>query len=156
MNIYNLVGCLPRNKPNATRKLSNINTIVIHHTAGSPHQSPQQIAEYHTQHNKWRSIGYHCLIDYKGNIFKTLNDSSVGIHALNYNTISLGISVIGNYRTIEPSSLAIEALNHMVKTFLLAYPNIKYVVGHRDRRATECPGEALYKYIKKQGWYNNE
>ncbi|MGH9181458.1 MAG: N-acetylmuramoyl-L-alanine amidase, partial [Acidimicrobiales bacterium] len=86
----------------------------------------------------------------------------VGAHAEGANTGSVGIALLGDFTTIAPSTAAVSSLQAMLawaadrhgidplvsspyvrvgESSPVTFPNI---AGHRDARATECPGDILY------------
>ncbi|MDP9402318.1 MAG: peptidoglycan recognition protein [Actinomycetota bacterium] len=88
----------------------------------------------------------------------------VGAHAEGANTGSVGIALLGDFIAASPTPAAFEALESMLawqvdrhyidptgsapytKTdgSVVTFPNI---AGHRDTRATDCPGDSLYSRL---------
>ncbi|MCD5382602.1 N-acetylmuramoyl-L-alanine amidase [Candidatus Gracilibacteria bacterium] len=146
----------------------DIKKIIIHHTAESyksqflpGKQKMRGIYRYHTLTKRWGDIGYHYIIDQKGNIYegKSGGDYVVGAHAKCYNIGSLGISMMGNFQNQKPTLAQLRSLSK-----LIAYLGAKYnldvtkssyfhgvysqnILGHRDVGKTACPGDNLYKKI---------
>ncbi|MDR1823917.1 MAG: FG-GAP-like repeat-containing protein [Bifidobacteriaceae bacterium] len=148
---------------------------IIHHTAGSNSYSQSQvpavikgIQNYHMDSNKWDDIGYNFLVDKYGGIWEgreggiTLN--VVGAHAFEFNTGSVGISMLGNFETVEPTAEALTSVKKLLQWRLplggvnllngtTVYPKdekkqTKAVVsGHRDVNSTSCPGKYLYRRL---------
>jgi hypothetical protein len=136
---------------------------VIHHTVTSNNpQDPAYIVraiyQYHAISKGWGDIGYNFLIDRQGNIYegRTGGDGVVGIHAGDYNYGSIGIALLGDYRTVDMTPAMKEALvslmaweadrfgiNPVKSSYFVhrAFPNI---VGHRDLWTTICPGDRVY------------
>ena len=133
--------------------------IVIHHTA-SENGSVESIHETHLKKkdangNAWLGIGYHFVI---GN-GKGMTDGEVeatfrwkqqiqGAHAGSadpvYNQRGIGICLIGNFENHPPSSQQLSALKGLVKTLKANYRiSASNIIGHRDVRATECPGKLM-------------
>jgi hypothetical protein len=139
---------------------------VIHHTVTPNHpQDPAYIVravyQYHAVSRGWGDIGYNFLIDEQGNIYEGRKggDGSVGIHAGDYNYGSIGIALLGDYRTVEMTPAMKEALvalmaweadrlgiNSTQSSFFVHrdFPN---VVGHRDLWSTVCPGDKVYQTL---------
>ncbi|HPN67157.1 MAG TPA: N-acetylmuramoyl-L-alanine amidase [bacterium] len=147
----------------------NIQQIVIHHTAGNdnspldPAAVIRGIYYYHTVTNGWGDIGYNYIIDQYGNVYEGRKGGLgvVGAHAYGFNSGSVGISVLGNYETVEPSSNSIDGLINTIAyvsfqtgldlTKQAEINGKKYntIVGHRDVQATACPGENFYQLLSQ-------
>lgn len=148
--------------------------VVIHHTAGTNYADPSTnnwpasvlgIWRYHAMTLGWCDIGYHYLIDpngviYEGRYTGVRDDGNVidGAHALGHNRATIGISLMGNFETAEPSTSAIQALDNLLGWIgtskniafnteqYYSYKNkmLNTIVGHRDVGSTACPGNFLY------------
>lgn len=131
--------------------------IVIHHTA-SEKGSVESIHEEHLQKkdangNAWLGIGYHFLIGNgngmpDGEVESTFRwkQQLQGAHAGSsdpvYNQQGIGICLVGNFEKHAPSTRQLTALKKLVRTLKGDYRVVsKNVIGHRDVRATECPGK---------------
>jgi hypothetical protein len=131
--------------------------IVIHHTA-SEKGSVESIHEEHLKKkdangNAWLGIGYHFLIGNgngmpDGEIESTFRwrQQLQGAHAGSsdpvYNQQGIGICLVGNFEKHAPSARQMTALKKLVRTMKGEYRVAsKNVIGHRDVRATECPGK---------------
>ncbi|HUS70763.1 MAG TPA: N-acetylmuramoyl-L-alanine amidase [Anaerolineae bacterium] len=136
---------------------------VIHHTVTSNNpQDPAYIVraiyQYHAISKGWGDIGYNFLIDRQGNIYEGRNggDGVVGIHAGDYNYGSIGIALLGDYRTVDMTPAMKEALVSLmaweadrfginpVKSSYFVYRAFPNMVGHRDLWTTICPGDRVY------------
>lgn len=148
--------------------------VVIHHTAGTNYADPSTnnwpasvlgIWRFHAMTLGWCDIGYHYLIDpngviYEGRYTGVRDDGTVadGAHALGHNRATIGISLMGNFESTEPSANAIRALDNLLGWIgssknipfnteqYYAYKNkmLNTIVGHRDVGSTACPGNVLY------------
>ncbi|XP_029427105.1 peptidoglycan recognition protein 1 [Rhinatrema bivittatum] len=131
--------------------------IIIHHTEGSACSSVsscttqmKSIQNYHMNSNGWCDIGYNFLVGGDGSIFEGRGWSSVGAHAPNYNSNSIGISFIGSFTSSAPTTAAQNAVKSLIScavsrgTVRSAYT----LKGHRNVTATDCPGNTLYNIIK--------
>lgn len=145
---------------------------VVHHTAGSNSYSKAEVPAviraiyaYHTKALHWRDIGYNVVVDKWGRAWEGrwggLARNVVGAHALNNNSTTFGISVLGNFESAATSSAVVEtiarviawkfSLNHVVPTGTRTFTTntgkkvVKpKIVGHRDVGQTACPGRTLY------------
>ena len=145
-----------------------IHGMFVHHTAGTNSYARsdvpaiiRSIYAYHVNGRGWRDIGYNFLIDHFGRIwegrFGGMTKAVVGAHTANYNGNSFGASVLGTYTTHAPESAMLSAYQRLIAwkfaihgvkpTVKFAYPGqrtLPTISGHRDTKATECPGARLY------------
>lgn len=127
--------------------------IVIHHSAtrDTGTKSWDAIRRWHTgkiagSPHKWRDIGYHFGVELIGKKVKILQGRPIhiqGAHAKNFNKVSVGICIVGNYDKIKPSKAHIEQALILTK-WLMTYFNIPYqkVIGHRE----------VYKILKQKDY----
>ncbi|WP_196716775.1 N-acetylmuramoyl-L-alanine amidase [Actinomyces trachealis] len=160
--------------------------VVVHHTAGSNNYTADQSASivrgiyyYHSQTLGWGDIGYNILVDKYGQVFEGRHGTlaaapgkmAVGGHARGVNTGSIGISMMGDYSSVEPTSIQLEKVGQVAGWFLnragisdanatapLAIRaterywagqsvDLPVIIGHRDVGYTACPGERGYSKL---------
>lgn len=168
-----------------TPEYAKFEAVVIHHTAGSNSYTQAQVPSviqgiyrYHARTLGWGDIGYNVLIDKFGGRWEgragTLTSSAsqmvIGGHAYPRNTNTLGVSVMGDYTQVQPTTNVINALVDVTAwRFILAKVNpttaspltipaetstrknqigkpMPRIVGHKDVGATACPG-SIYNYL---------
>ncbi|XP_067891832.1 peptidoglycan recognition protein 1-like [Heterodontus francisci] len=145
----------------ASRCTQNLSTsltyAVIHHTDGNRcfnmaacKKQLQNIQHYHMVTRGWCDIGYNFLIGEDGNIYEGRGWTKMGAHTRGYNHVSLGISIMGNFTSVAPNSHALNAAQSLIQcSASRGYLSSRYILkGHRQLRATECPGNKLYEIIK--------
>ena len=121
--------------------------IVIHHTASTRDMTVQEIHQLHlNQGENWKGIGYHFYIDKQGIIWRGRPEEMSGSHALDYNFVSLGICLSGNFEIEKPTDNQLKSLSELLQHLKQKYGNVQ-VVGHRDLNATACPGKNLYSKL---------
>ena len=169
-------------------KFAPLTKLFVHHTVTAPSDADpdpastvRAIYAYHVQGNGWDDIGYNFLVDSQGRIYEgryaraytagevpTGEDGMgygvIGAHVSGFNAGSMGVSVIGDYTNVQPSSKAMTAVQNLLAwkadrhdinptasdTFTPAdgaprtFPN---VAGHRDAGSTACPGNSLYPML---------
>ncbi|HEX5613551.1 MAG TPA: N-acetylmuramoyl-L-alanine amidase [Acidimicrobiia bacterium] len=158
-----------------------VEKLVVHHTVtpNNPSDPAAIMRNLYTYalNSGYIDLPYHWLIDHRGRIFegRWATDYPPGAphtgekdgrnvrggHALNHNTRTIGIALMGTYTTIMPPQAMIDALVTLLtwkcarwgidprgsSTYYNAAgqwvspPNI---CGHRDTKATACPGGPLY------------
>lgn len=117
--------------------------IVVHHTASTAKETVEQIHNFHINNNGWAGIGYHFYIRKDGTIYKGRPEKYSGAHCENYNSVSLGICLEGNFEIEQPTEKQLTSLSELIQYLKKKYGNVQ-VVGHRDLNATACPGKNLY------------
>ncbi len=144
--------------------------VFVHHTVNAndytPRESPaivRAIYAYHTQGQHWCDIGYNALVDRFGNIYEGrrggLRKPVRGAHAGDYNTGTVGVSLIGNFEVARPSARMKNALVRFIGWRLgTSYQPVRGMVrvngarfdrisGHRDAMPTACPGRYVYAQL---------
>lgn len=125
---------------------SRTDFIIIHHTGGPDNapgprdMSAQQIHTLHLQKPGWLGIGYNYIIRPNGVIERGRPDNAAGAHTENFNSVSIGICVCGDFRYYPPAPQQLNSLEWLIRDIWRRYGRQIPVVGHRDRQATECPG----------------
>ena len=161
--------------------------VVVHHTAGTNNYTCDQSAgivkgiyNFHANSLGWSDIGYNFLVDKCGRAFEgrwgTLaspkGQMAIGGHSRGFNTGTMGISMIGDYTSVAPSSATLTTVGRLSAWQLaragvapdssgvfVSKGNKKYpagtrvtlprISGHRDNGYTECPGAAAYPLLPK-------
>ena len=133
----------------------DFNMIVIHHSGLGGRKDPKDIQNFHMDKGEdpFDDIAYQYLILPNGSIVEGRYLSHEGASNAAVNTGKIGILVTGNF---EPSLLHHEdtlsaAQSNSTKTLAnelkAQFPKIKRLVGHRDLKNTECPGDDLYSQV---------
>lgn len=156
----------------------------VHHTAGSNNYTEAQAAgivrgiyHYHAVTRGWGDVGYNALVDKFGNIYEGraggLDKNVQGAHAGGFNTDTWGISIMGNYTSINPTEASIKSVANMLGWRMAvadADPtgsikltssgssskfsrgttvSLPAVFAHRDVGTTTCPGDAGYAQMER-------
>ncbi|WP_141538692.1 N-acetylmuramoyl-L-alanine amidase [Isoptericola jiangsuensis] len=145
----------------------SIRAATIHHTAGTNSYSAAQVPgiirgiyAYHANTRDWGDIGYNFLVDKYGRAWEGraggILNQTIGGHARGFNTNTTGVSVLGNYDVVQPSTASVTAVVKLVawKLALHGVPatgsttiegvRLPRILGHRDVASTACPGRYLY------------
>lgn len=163
--------------------------LIVHHTAGmnndpNPAATIRAIYYDHAVLRGFGDIDYNFLIDAQGRIYEgrrawtytpatnpTGEDLAGmvvrGAHARNFNDATMGVSLLGNFTSVQPTTAARNALvnllawkaeRHGINPLgASTYVNpsngtTKYlynISGHRNVNATACPGQAFYDTFPK-------
>ncbi|KGI39509.1 peptidoglycan recognition protein family protein [Clostridium tetani] len=116
---------------------NNPRKIILHHAAATS-CSIEDIHTWHL-HNGWSGCGYHYFIRKNGSIYKGRSENSLGAHCINYNSISIGICVEGNYMVEHMPLAQKNSLIELIK-YLCSKYGIKEIYGHGELNSTNCPG----------------
>jgi len=127
--------------------------IVIHHS-DTPNGSAAKFDAAHKAKG-WDELGYHFVI---GNGTET-GDGQVeigprwpkqkwGAHAKTpdnkFNDYGIGICLVGNFQDTRPTQAQMQSLAKLTAYLMKTYKiSPDRVIGHRDTKATECPGRNL-------------
>ncbi|MFD6398804.1 N-acetylmuramoyl-L-alanine amidase [Nocardia sp. NPDC060249] len=159
--------------------------ITVHHTAGRNDYSRSESAgivraiyAYHAETLGWCDVGYNALVDQYGQIFEGryggLDRAVQGAHAGGFNENTVGVALMGNYETEEPSNESINAIGKFIgwraklaginpKGMTTMYSegteftpyaydeavDLPVVFAHRDVGNTDCPGDAAYDLMDR-------
>lgn len=158
-----------------------IKQVHVHHTASANTYSRADVPailrgmyRYHTQTLGWFDIGYNFLVDRFGRSWIGRSGGARkrvrGAHTLGFNHNSVGIAVIGNYESRNPTTYAVTAIVRLAawkldldgqhatgRTWMYSKGSDKYpagrrvalyrIDGHRDTNDTACPGARLYRLL---------
>lgn len=147
-----------------------VRLIVIHHTADAVTgdsrpgvERMRALFKYHAISKGWGDIGYHYVIDEKGQIYqgRAGGEYVIGGHAYCNNIGSIGIALMGNFETEQPTQSQMQSLQWLLDTVSKEYDidltrnvlfhgkSINPIVGHRDLLSTSCPGYYLYNTLNQ-------
>ena len=122
--------------------MRQINRIIVHHSAGNPYDTVEQIREMHIKQRGRSDIGYHYIIRQgKGNPV-TLEPGrppeKIGAHSQGENADSIAVCVFGNWaeNTLPAIMIRSSLLTTLVSLCKKYKLTTKDIFGHR-----ECPGE---------------
>jgi N-acetyl-anhydromuramyl-L-alanine amidase AmpD len=150
--VQNMVDKLPRHgsKKYGSRPLSDIKTLVIHHSAVPASVGPKRIADYHVKSLDWPGIGYHFLVAADGVIYQGNEIKTVSFHAAKVNPRGLGICFLGSFQNSVPPAPQLQAGAHLV-AWLLQYLDLdlEVVKGHQEYMQTACPGN---QWLRDKKW----
>lgn len=152
---------MPFKKSNGKMDKRVMDTVVIHHDAEFRPDVYPSLPRYINEANfhiskGYGHISYHYIIDNVGEIFYCLDETEVAYHCGNYaiNLKSLAIKLDGNMEEQKPTKQQIKSLQKLLVWLTTQRPDIPKILrnsikGHRDIKATACPGKNLYPLIHK-------
>ncbi|MDO4540268.1 MAG: peptidoglycan recognition family protein [Syntrophomonadaceae bacterium] len=125
--------------------MSNKTEIILHHSAtadGAVLKDFDAIRKYHIEHNGWRDIGYHYVVELVEGQFKVLHgrsESDEGAHCMDHNKKSIGICCVGNFELTQPPEGLYYVVAELCRDIMSRHP-IERICAHKDFSATACPG----------------
>jgi len=149
---------------------STVQAAFVHHTADRNDYTRAQVPAmirsmyaYHVKSRGWCDLGYNFLVDKFGRAWEGRYGGKqlpvLGAHTGGFNSNSFGVSLIGNYETTAPSAQILEMTARIIAwkldanyrsplgTVVLAGTKLNTVSGHRDTKATACPGDNVYSKL---------
>ncbi|KAL4711796.1 hypothetical protein ACJJTC_005965 [Scirpophaga incertulas] len=138
--------------------------VVIHHSYTPPacrtgcecKEAMRQMQNFHMDDRGWWDIGYNFGVGSDGVAYEGRGWTTLGAHALHFNSVSIGICLIGDWRYEVPPADQIKTAQALIASGVeQGFIQSDYkLVGHRQVRDTECPGDALFNEIKKWKHYS--
>lgn len=140
-----------------TKDRSKTDFIAIHCSATSEKQNfgAADIDKWHRSKG-WACIGYHYVIKRDGTLEVGRKESQVGAHVADWNSVSLGICLIGGIDADDPTKAEDNytdaqwvTLKKLLKDLKTRYPKAK-IQGHRDfpKVAKACPCFDVATWLK--------
>lgn len=128
--------------------------VMVHHTAGQDDPGRCDAALYRAQHmaKGWLDIGYHFVVEkvsgqkgaYSVIVGRPLFMDGAHAGSTEWNTKSIGVALVGNFSEFPPTMEQQETAARLVRGLCEAMDipvDREHIVGHREQRATECPGK---------------
>ncbi|XP_033158543.1 peptidoglycan-recognition protein SB1 [Drosophila mauritiana] len=135
-----------------------VDYVIIHHSdnpngCSTSEQCKRMIKNIQSDHKGRRNfsdIGYNFIVAGDGKVYEGRGFGLQGSHAPNYNRKSIGIVFIGNFERSAPSAQMLQNAKDLIELAKQrGYLKDNYTLfGHRQTKATSCPGDALYNEIK--------
>jgi N-acetylmuramoyl-L-alanine amidase len=121
--------------------LKDLTTVIIHHSGGPRAQTFEAIQRHHIVSNGWQACGYHVVIDERGEIYRGRQLPKQGAHCPGMNHLALGICLVGDNTKTDHRWLPVQvsALRRYLHALDVVVPGLQ-LIGHRDAKATACPG----------------
>jgi hypothetical protein len=150
MKIIDVRSKLPVKGSNGTQ---NPTMIVVHHSAVTRperYNSLELYKKFAQDHinRGWKRMSYHYVIDNVGDVYRCNDDHQILYHAghLPTNKKSIAIMFDGNMEIQDLTDKQKKSYWELIE-YIKKNNNITKIVGHRDIKATACPGKNAYKFI---------
>ncbi|MBI2523663.1 N-acetylmuramoyl-L-alanine amidase [Candidatus Peregrinibacteria bacterium] len=139
----------------------SVKLLVVHHTAQNvtgderpPIERVRALYAYHADSRGWGDVGYHYIIDERGQIYegRAGGEKVIGGHAYCWNTGTISVAMLGNFDVEQPKQVQMQSLQRLLSNLAQTYGidlgssvrmhgrNFPPIVGHRDLLSTDCPG----------------
>lgn len=156
-----------------------VKLLVVHHTAQNvtgderpPLERVRALYAYHANSRGWGDIGYHYLIDERGQIYegRAGGRKTIGGHAYCWNTGTVSIAMLGNFDVEQPPQAQMQSLQWLLadlarqegidlgSSVRMHGKNFPSIVGHRDLLSTDCPGyyvRETLSQVREHVWKGN-
>lgn len=142
-------------KEHRQRDLSDLSYIVLHHTASSTTQIPEQIQYRDLKSGKSYSAPYHYLVYRDGRIYKSRPISESGTCVEKMNSKVICVAGVGNWDESDLTTpVFVESVAKLCAVLLYHYPKLE-IVPHKYLVATDCPGRffPFQKILKRVEQY---
>jgi N-acetylmuramoyl-L-alanine amidase len=130
------------------KRTMQVELIAIHHTAGNPNGSVNDLAKIHLGQNKWNSVGYHFYIVPDGTVYQLRPLDECVPHAYGCNGNSIAICLAGNFNEYEPTDAqrtsALQLCRWLMKKYGLTADKVKAhgeLTAYSPQNATDCCGK---------------
>ena len=134
------------------KERTSTNRIILHNSGVTVLQSVEIIHNYHKNTKGWAGIGYHFYVRKDGSIYRGRPENTVGAHAYNNNSDSIGICFEGDFNQEVLSDVQKNAGKELISYLCKKY-GITKIQGHKEVNNTSCPGSNFpldeMKEIKK-------
>jgi hypothetical protein len=160
---------------------SDLKLAIVHHSVNANSYSAADVPAllrsmqaYHMDVNGWDDIAYNFAVDRFGQAWEArgggVTNVVLGGHSQGFNSGTVGVVAIGDFRSAVPPSATIESISQVIAWKFAIHGvgptssvpfttngSAKYaagttirlprIVGHRDVQLTECPGAQLYSKL---------
>ena len=152
-SIKDLTDSLPTHpsKTFDTRPLSQIEYLIIHHTATRADLPAERIARYQVQQQDRPGIAYHFYITGDGTVYQTNRLETVSNHAYGSSAVGVGIAFAGDFSDLVPTPTQLDngarLIAHLLQQLSLGTQSIK---GLKEFVPThQSPGK---QWLEGQKW----
>lgn len=146
-------GAKPWRGPTPHRVSPKERTEFFSHYHGAPPPAqlgfavPRNVEAIHRA-NGWSGTGYNFMVDVSGYAYEGRGWDLVGAHCPNHNRQGIGVYVaIGGNQ--KPSPAALHTVRRLYDEACERSGRALAKKGHRDGKATACPGDPLYDWVRE-------
>lgn len=126
-------------------------TLVIHHSGFYEQDGLSTLLEIQRAHREdrgWADVGYHFMVDKDGTIYEGRDLTVRGVHVEGFNTGSLGVCLMGDFRFEAPSDAQLNA-TYALNDWIVYRTGVTHLAGHKDfNDFTVCPGAMIANQLE--------
>ncbi|XP_069701745.1 peptidoglycan-recognition protein SA-like isoform X2 [Periplaneta americana] len=136
--------------------------VILHSADGEQCSTTEECSErvrgiqkFHMKTRGWSDIAYSFLVGGDGNVYEGRGWDARGAFAHKYNGVAIGIAYIGNFVTVLPPPVQMEAGHWIISqgVQLGKIADDYKLLAHLQVSKTESPGQAFFEVIKTwQHW----
>lgn len=149
-------GALP---PEGMRRFDpdKVRGVAVHFNGGAvaekqtydPEAYLRGVQRFHMETKGWADIAYNLAVDQRGRMWTLrglLSESAANGNAtVNDEWVAI-LGILGGDQAPTPQMLT--GIRYGVSLTRARYPRATRIIGHRDVRSTDCPGERLYAHVR--------
>jgi len=138
-----------------TKPIGKIKGVVIHYAGFTididrdPAQLAKSIQRQHMDDRGWWDVAYNEFVALDGTVVEgrglLVRSGANGTNAANKDYLAICL-LIGDDQ--HPSPEMIESVKERIKIIRAFQPKATAIIGHRDCKATTCPGEGAYALVR--------
>ena len=130
------------------KRSMQVELIAIHHTAGNPNGSVNDLCRIHFGQNKWNGIGYHFYIVPDGTVYQLRPLDERVPHAYGCNDNAIAVCLAGNFNDYEvplaQRDSALQLCRWLMKKYGLTADKVKAhgeLTAYSPSNTTDCCGK---------------
>ncbi len=125
-------------------------TVVIHHSViydTNDITTMRTIQQQHMDMRHWADLAYHFGVGKQGGVFEGRALGTRGTHVERFNTGSVGVVFLGDFRADFPTPTQLEAGRRLINWLALRL-ELTHLAGHSDfNDYTDCPGRNMVPFL---------
>lgn len=133
-------------------------THLVVHCTDSDHSTVASITRFHRVVKKWKTIGYHRVVNADGSVDQGRDDARPGAHTAGFNKSTLAIVMVGALNDHPPTDAQLRATAHELAMWAAAHRLDPWaaILGHREtwpfvpkllRTKKPCPGKMTNMHL---------
>lgn len=146
-------GATPWTSTPASVPMSERAAVMVHWHGAAPAADrgvavPRTVERMHLEDRGWSGVGYNFLVDQLGAVYEGRGWSLQGAHCTGHNRSAIGVYVAVGQGGAPASEAALRSVRALHDEAERRAGRKLAQLGHRDGLATECPGPALYSWVR--------
>lgn len=134
--------------------------IIVHHLGhdGPPASATEaaearflrSVEQFHVETRGWLAVGYNAAVFRSGRLYSGRGWGRIGSHTSGLNAASFGLVCAWDGRFHAPGEVVVRSVRAMIREGIEEghLDRAVSISGHRDHRATICPGDLVYEAMR--------